>query len=211
MIKRFQNLSKYMPEILLGLVILTFGTACTTVEGTNAFADGNTFEREVMKETLRGIGLIDREKKEVETNQRPKLVVPKNTAQLPLPGQVGVADLPQDSDRVDYDRTTLSEAQIQRLTRARVVEDTTFPKGRPLTAREYRILSERMADYLERRKQARTVRRELYQPPEEYLVTGSGQSGDENKDLICLTTEDELVSIDDPKCPSDIRAALNQN
>ena len=37
--------------------------ACTTVEGTNAFKDGETFEREVLTSTAQGIGLLPREKK----------------------------------------------------------------------------------------------------------------------------------------------------
>ncbi len=48
---------------LLGATLLGLA-ACTTVEGTNAFKDGNTFEREVMSETLRGLGVLEREEKE---------------------------------------------------------------------------------------------------------------------------------------------------
>ncbi len=47
----------------LAIVLLTgVGlSACTTTEGTNAFTDFGTFEREVMTSTAQGIGLVPQE------------------------------------------------------------------------------------------------------------------------------------------------------
>ena len=45
-------------------------SACTTTEGTNAFTDIATFEREVMTSTARGVGLIPKEEKPDPTNPR---------------------------------------------------------------------------------------------------------------------------------------------
>ena len=50
----------------LGLILGLGLSACTTVEGTNALTDVGTFEREVMSETLRGVGMIDKEQKSEE-------------------------------------------------------------------------------------------------------------------------------------------------
>ena len=45
-------------------------SACTTTEGTNAFTDIGTFEREVMTSTAQGIGLVPKEEKPDPTNPR---------------------------------------------------------------------------------------------------------------------------------------------
>jgi hypothetical protein len=60
-------------------------SACTTTEGTNAMTDFGTFEREVMTETLVGLGGMPREMKEEPKTPRAPLVLPKDTKSLPAP------------------------------------------------------------------------------------------------------------------------------
>ena len=41
------------------MLLVSLGlSACTTTEGTNAFSDFGTFEREVMTSTAQGVGLV---------------------------------------------------------------------------------------------------------------------------------------------------------
>ena len=62
-------------------------SACTTVEGTNALVDPLTFEREVMRSTLQGVGLVPGEEKDPLTGERTPLVVPgPGTVAPPPPG-----------------------------------------------------------------------------------------------------------------------------
>ncbi len=178
-------------------VVLSFVSACTTVEGTNAFVDAETFEREVMSETLRGLGVIERENKpEIET-PRAQLVLPNQTASLPTPTEGNLSALPEDSDTVQIDMTNISEEDLRRLRNARVVDLRTF-SGRPLTEAETRQLTARMAG----ERLSHNGRRPLYLPPDRYFTTVN------NVDLICLAPNGDLVPLDDPACPPEIRAAL---
>ncbi len=180
----------------LGLM-LSFISACTTVEGTNAFVDAETFEREVMSETLRGLGVLEREEKPEISSPRARLVMPNQNASLPPPTESNMSALPEDSDTVQIDMTNLTEEDLRRLRNARVV-DLRSISGRPLTEDETRQLTARMAG-------ARVVRdgpRPLYLPPERYFTTVN------SVDLVCLAPNGDLVPLDDPACPPEIRAAL---
>ena len=180
--------------LLLGLAV----SACTTTEGTNALTDVGTFEREVMSETLRGMGAIDREEKEETAQRRGPLVLPKGGTALPAPQDATkVADvLPVDSDRVQIDTTNLTEEDLKRLRNARVVDLRTLD-GRPLTEEEARKLTARMTA-----ARLKSGPRPLYMPPEQYFTTVKGQ------DLVCLAASGELVPLSDKACPPEIRKAL---
>ena len=186
----------------LGLVLTLALGACTTVEGTNALTDFGTFEREVMTTTARGVGLLPGETpKEDITNARAPLVLPAAGQALPAPSpEAAVAQLPTDSDSVQIDTTNLTQADIQRLRNAKVV-DLNSVAGRPLTEQETRALMARMqahnADVT-----AVSGKRPLYMPPAEYFT----RVGD--ADLVCATPGGELVSINDPKCPEEVRKAI---
>ncbi len=183
-----------------GLVAMAGLGACTTVEGTNALTDVATFEREVATETLKGLGVVPREgKKPIETPRAP-LALPKDDSQLPPPQESRVAQLPEDSDKVQIDASNLSEEDLQRLRNARVMDVRTM-SGRPLTDKESRQLRARMQQArLEER--AGQTERPLYLPPDEYFTTVNGQ------DTVCLADNGDLVPLDDPACPPAIRAAL---
>ena len=185
----------------LSLVLVLALGACTTVEGTNAMTDVGTFEREVMNTTAAGLGLIPGEKpKEDLTQARAPLVLPASGQALPPPTQVAAAtQLPVNSDTVQIDTTNLTEADIQRLRNAKVV-DLRSLAGRPLTEAEARQLTARM----QAANMSVTVngKRPLYLPPEEYFT----RVGD--AELVCAVGNGEVVSINDPKCPDAVRRAL---
>jgi hypothetical protein len=184
----------------LSLLLTMALAACTTVEGTNALVDPATFEREVMSETLRGVGMLDREQKPEVEERRGNLALPKQTAVLPPPTTTrAVAQLPADSDSVQIDTTNLSEADLQRLRNARVVDLRTL-SGRPLTETETKQMTARMnASNMGSLGQ---TKRPLYLPPDEYFTTVGGT------DLVCSTAQGDLVKIDDKRCPDRIRKAL---
>jgi len=172
-------------------------SACTTTEGTNAFTDFATFEREVMTSTAQGVGLVPKEEKPDPTNPRGPLVLPKKGTALPAPTEdTAIAMLPVDSSTVKVDTTGLTEADLQRAKRTRVVSLST-PDGRPLTQAELQALTARMKEYRISKD------RSIYTPPEQYFsVTASQQ------DLVCLAADGALVSVNDPACPPAIRQAL---
>ena len=182
----------------IGLVVGLGLSACTTVEGTNALTDPVTFEREVMSETLRGVGMIDKETKPEETNRRGPLVLPKSGAPLPAPQDADTtADLlPADSDKVTVDTSTLSPEDLLRIKNARVV-DVNSSSGRPLTQAEIQKLTAKMKQPVLNKGP-----RPLYFPPEEYFTTVKGQ------DTVCLAPNGELVPLDDKSCPPSVRKAL---
>ena len=185
----------------IGLIALALATlsACTTTEGTNAMSDFGTFEREVMTETLVGLGGMPREQKEEPTSPRAPLVLPKDTKSLPTPtNETAVAQLPEDSDKVQIDASGLSEADISRLRNAKVVDLRTL-SGRPLTDKEAQILTARMTA-----AQLKPSARPLYLPPDEYFTTVAGT------DMVCATKSGELVPLDHKDCPKEIRDALKK-
>jgi hypothetical protein len=187
----------------LALLLALALAACTTVEGTNALTDPGTFEREVMSSTARGLGLIPGEEpKEELTQARAPLVLPQSGQSLPTPTtQTASAQLPTDSDTAQIDASNLTEADLQRLRNARVV-DLRSVAGRPLTDAEARALQARMsAANIDVRV---NTKRPLYMPPDEYFT----RVGD--ADLICSAPGGDLVSLNDPKCPEEVRKAIRR-
>lgn len=189
-------------SVLLGASLLGLA-ACTTVEGTNAFKDGNTFEREVMTETLRGLGVMDREEKEQISAPRAPLVLPKDTKFLPIPTETSSASLPEDSDKVRLDESQLTEAEIKLIRGARVA-DLSDAQGRAFTPKEAQEVARRFREQrLAYQKALKSGdKRPLYLPPEKYFTKVGGQ------DLICLAENGDLVPLDSPLCPPEIREAL---
>ncbi|MCF4097772.1 hypothetical protein [Maritalea mediterranea] len=196
-IAKWTGIGTLVSASLLGL------SACTTVEGTNAFKDGNTFEREVMSETLRGLGILEREEKEDISAPRAPLVLPKDTKFLPIPTKTAAAALPKDSDEVLLDETRLTENEIRLIRGARVV-DLNDATGRAFTPKEAKEVARRFREQRIAYQQALRDggRRPLYLPPEKYFTKVGGQ------DLICLAENGDLVPLDSPLCPPEIREAL---
>jgi hypothetical protein len=182
-----------------GLILSAGLSACTTTEGTNAFSDVGTFEREVAIDTMQGMGMMDREKKDENIQPRGPLVLPKD-ASLPPPvdEKTNTAEtlLPTDTNNAQIDTKGLTQEDLNRLRNARVVDLRTM-NGRPLTDVEVKQLTGRFA-------QARLKggARPLYLPPEEYFTTVKGQ------DMVCLAANGELVPLSDKSCPPEIRKAL---
>ncbi|MCZ4271435.1 hypothetical protein [Maritalea porphyrae] len=207
------SFSSFKRSALRAIQFATLGAAvfavaaCTTVEGTNAFKDGETFEREVLTATAQGIGLIEKEKKEDVKSERAPLVLPKDAAVLPIPTKsTQTASLPEDSDKVLLDKSKLTENEIRLLRGARVV-DLGAVKGRPFTPEEMAEVARRFREQREAYAKALQsgTNRPLYLPPERYFTKVGGQ------DLICLADNGDLVPLDSPLCPEDIRAALQGN
>jgi hypothetical protein len=172
-------------------------SACTTTEGTNAFTDIGTFEREVMTSTAVGLGLVPREEKPDPTNARGPLVLPKAGQALPAPTEnTTVAMLPEDSSTVQIDRTGLTDEDLARARRTKVVTLST-PDGRPLTQAELQALTARMKEFRVSKQ------RSIYTPPEQYFSVSAT-----TEDLVCLAANGDLVSVNDPACPPEIRKAL---
>jgi hypothetical protein len=183
----------------LAAILLIAGglVACTTTEGTNAFTDVATFEREVMTSTAQGLGLVPQDVKPDPTNPRGPLVLPKSGQALPAPKEdTAVAMLPEDSSTVKVDTSGLSEADLARAKRTKVVTLST-PDGRPLTQAEIKALTARMKEYRISKE------RSIYTPPEQYFSVNANQ-----QDLVCLAANGDLVSVNDPACPPEIRKAL---
>ena len=183
--------------LTVGLVLGLGLSACTTTEGTNALSDVGTFEREVLTETMKGMGMLEREEKPEVVERRGPLVLPKSAA-LPAPqADSKTAELlPEDSSRVQIDTSNISEADLKRLRNARVVDLRTL-NGRPLTEVETKQLTARMTA-----AKLKGGPRPLYLPPEEYYTTVKGQ------DLVCLAANGELVPLTDKSCPPEVRKAL---
>lgn len=173
-------------------------SACTTIEGTNALVDPITFEREVANPTLAGLGVIPKsESKETIKVQRAPLVLPKDLSRLPQPKKIDTAVLPEDSDTVTFDTAGLSDEEIKRLRRVRVF-DPRSTSGRPLTAEETTQLKSKFKDVILQQKT-----RALHIPSDAYFNTVNGQ------DAICLAPNGDLVPLDDPSCPAEIRDILS--
>jgi hypothetical protein len=134
------------------------------------------------------------------TAARAPLVLPRSGNNLPAPStQVAAAQLPADSNTVQIDTSNLSEADIQRLRNAKVV-DLRSLSGRPLTPEEARALTARMS--AAGMQVTGTTSRPLYLPPDEYFTrVGSA-------DLVCRSPAGELVPLSDARCPEEVRKAL---
>jgi hypothetical protein len=179
------------------LLVATGLSACTTTEGTNAFTSAQTFETEVMDSTAQGLGLIPKPVKPDPTNPRGPLVIPKSTSVLPPPEQDTVtAQLPVDNKQPQIDTNGMSNADVERLRHVRVV-DVNTPDGRPLTAAELQKMTARMKAF------TLSSKRSIFTPPEQYFSLTAGQ-----QDLVCLAKNGDLVPVNDPSCPLEIRNAL---
>lgn len=178
------------------LLVSTGLSACTTTEGTNAFTDFGTFEREVMTPTAQGIGLVPKDVKPDPTNPRGPLVLPKDNSLPPPEKETAVAALPEDSAQPKIDTTGMTQDDINRAKLVRIV-DLNTPDGRPLTQAEFQKLTSRMKAYQVNQK------RSIFVPPEEYFTVSGGQ-----QNLICLAKNGDLVAVNDPNCPIELRNAL---
>ncbi|MBK1794584.1 hypothetical protein JHL21_08705 [Devosia sp. WQ 349] len=190
--------------VAFGLVAALALSACTTMEGTNALSDFGTFERDVLNQTARGVGLIPGDApKDDLTNARAPLALPRSGGALPAPQQAtAVAQLPKDSNTVRIDTSNMSQDDITRLRNARVVDMRTL-SGRALTEEEARQLTARM----KQNNMAVTAsnNRPLYLPPAEYFTrVGDAQ-------LVCRTPAGEIVSLRDSRCPGDVRRAIERS
>lgn len=180
----------------VGLVLALGLSACTTVEGTNALSDIATFEREVAIESMQGMGMLEREQKDENLTPRGPLVMPKSASLPPPQTSTKSAALPEDSSKVSFNTAGLSEAEIKRLRNARVVDGYT-PGGRPLTQAELAQLTAKFNGTVEVKE------RPLYLPPAEYFYTTV-----QGQDTVCLAKSGQLVPLNDPACPPEIRKAL---
>ncbi len=196
-----RGLAGFLKVVFIGSALIAL-SACVTSEGTNALVDFATFEREVATETLKGVGIIDRESKETIKTPRAPLALPRDTANLPQPKSASADLLPVDSDKVQIDASGLTQEDIIRLRDARVVDLRTL-SGRPLTEAESNKLIARMK--AARVEMSQNVERPLYLPADEYFTV----VGDVN--LICLAENGDLVPLEDPRCPPAIRKALLAN
>ncbi len=172
--------------------------ACTTTEGTNAFTSAQTFENEVLDPAAAGIGLIPGPPPKPDpTNPRGPLVLPKDTSVLPPPTtDTTTAMLPADNGKPKVDTTGLSAADVDRLKHVRVV-DLDTPDGRPLTAAELKQIIGKMKAF------TLSHTHSLFTPPEQYFSLDNN-----HQDLVCLAKNGDLVSVNDPACPVEIRNAL---
>ncbi len=194
------ELSARRSAAFAAILLFAAGLAgCTTTEGTNAFSDAGTFEREVMDTTAAGIGLIPGPPAKPDpTNPRGPLVLPKSTAVLPPPTTDAAADaqLPVDAAQPKVDTAGLNQAEIERLRHVRVV-DVNTPDGRPLTAAELQKMTARMKGYTLNQNKS------IFTPPAEYFQVGAS-----TQDLVCLSKDGDLVAVNDPACPAELRNAL---
>ena len=196
----FESTNKTMALIRIaffGLAAAVSLSACTTVEGTTAMVDPLTFEREVMRTTLQGVGIVPQEEKPMVSGERSPLVLPASGSTPPPPSQ-SAAVIPQDSDSVVLDTSNLTTADLEALRSGRVVSSSAM-SGRPLTEAEARQLAARMAAY---RNAQGMNERNIYLPPQDYFQSVNGQS------LMCQTADGALVTIGDSRCPADVRASL---
>jgi hypothetical protein len=172
--------------------------ACTTIEGTNALSDVGTFEREVGKETLKGLGIIPRESKEPIETPRSLLVLPKEGVEISPPAESpDYAMLPEDADKPKIDSTGLSEEELKRI-RKIIVFDGRADSGRKLTNAEIAQLTRNIE--AGRLRLVLNAEAPLWVPDDRYFTTGVG-----GQDAVCLTADGDLVPLDDPACPPEIR------
>ncbi|MBU1176129.1 MAG: hypothetical protein KKH72_12060 [Alphaproteobacteria bacterium] len=175
--------------------------ACTTIEGTNALVDIGTFEREVGRETLKGLGVIDRETKAPIESPRGLLALPKSGAAVSPPGEApDYSALPEDSDTPKIDSTGLTDADLVRI-RKIIVFDGRADSGRKLTNAEIAQLTRNIESG--RLRLITDAEAPLWVPDESYFTTKVG-----GQEAICLAPNGDLVSIDDPACPPEIRQQL---
>lgn len=177
-------------------------SACTTIEGTNALVDAGTFEREVGKETLKGLGMIPSETKAPIKTPRSLLALPKKGVAVQAPTEdMETAMIPTDSDKAKIDTSGLSDEQLRRI-RSIIVFDGLAQSGRQLTDAEIAQVTKNV--------EAGRLRIDrgdppLWVPDQSYFESGLGP-----QDAVCLAKNGDLVSLDDPACPPEIRAQLSK-
>lgn len=178
-------------------------SACTTIEGTNALSDVGTFEREVGQETLKGLGMVPREAKEPIKTPRGMLALPKEGLAVPPPSEdLEAAMIPTDSDAAKIDTSGLTDDQIRRI-RSIIVFDGLSKSGRKLTNAEIAQVTKNIEAGRLRIDRADAP---LWVPDQSYFTTSvNGQ------DAVCLAANGDLVSLDDPACPPEIRAQLQKS
>jgi hypothetical protein len=190
------------PALALAVLLAASAlAACTTAEGTNALVDPATFEREVMISTLQGVDLIPKDEKKPITTPRAPLVLPKQVAQLPPPSKPDTAAIPTDSDNPQINTAGLTDADLQRLRNARVV-DLHSVAGRPLTDVERKQLTARMQ--AANMKVSENQDRPLILPPESYFA------GYDGGNTVCRANDGTLVALNDKRCPAKIRDAMRK-
>jgi len=186
-------------RVAIGIVLAAALAACTTVEGTNALTDVGTFEREVMTSTAQGLGIVPKGSEKQDPQARAPLALPRDMAALPAPVQGSTAQLPQNRDEPEINVAGLSEADLQRLRNARVVDLRSY-SGRPLTEEEARALTARMTSA--GMNVSASGERPLYLPPDEYFTAVGGRN------MVCQASNGQLVPLNDPRCPEEIRRAI---
>ncbi len=199
---------KYSGKRLFGLagaitLLAVSLSACTTIEGTNALSDVGTFEREVGQETLKGLGVIPRETKQPIKTPRGLLALPKEGVAVPPPSEEsGIAMIPTDHDRAKLDTTGLSDEEVSRI-RSIIVFDGIADSGRKLTNAEIAQITSNIEAGKLRINNASAP---LWVPDQSYfsVSTVGGQ------DAVCLAANGDLVPLEDPACPPEIRQKLQQ-
>lgn len=177
-------------------------SACTTIEGTNALTDVGTFEREVGQETLKGLGMIPRENKAPIKTPRGFLALPKDGAAIPPPTQeTDLAMIPTDRDKAKIDTTGLSAEDLQRI-RSIVVFDGLAQSGRKLTDAEIAQVTKNVQAGRLRISRSSPP---LWVPDQSYFTTSvNGQ------EAVCLAKNGDLVSLNDPACPPEVKAQMQK-
>ncbi len=183
-------------------ILATALAACTTIEGTNALVDPGTFEREVGQETLKGLGVIPRETKAPIKTPRGLLALPKEGVPVAPPSEeVDVAMIPTDHDKAKIDTTGLSEADLARI-RSIIVFDGHAVSGRKLTDAEIAQVTAKVQSGKLRIDKGDAP---LWVPDQSYFTMSvNGQ------DAVCLAANGDLVPINDPACPAEIRDRLSK-
>jgi hypothetical protein len=185
---------------LVALLTLPALAACTTAEGTNALVSPSTFEHEVMDPTLQGLDIIPPDAAKPDPRPRGPLVLPKSTAQLPTPTVAAPLSLPADSASPQMSTAGLSQADINNLKNAKVI-DLQSANGRPLTDAERKQLAARLAA-ANVKVAAVNGNRPLTLPPVSYFTQFHGTTA------VCKAQDGSLVSLTDSRCPQKIRDAL---
>jgi hypothetical protein len=176
--------------------------ACTTIEGTNALSDFGTFEREVGQETLKGLGVIPQETKAPIKTPRGKLALPKEGVEVAPPSEeTETAMIPTDQDKAKIDTAGLSDEDIKRI-RSIVVFDGMASSGRKLTDAEIAQITQNVQAGRLRIQQGEAP---LWVPDQSYFTTQVG-----GQEAVCLAANGDLVSINDPACPPEIRKQLQK-
>ena len=164
-----------------------------------------TFEREVMTSTLQGLDLVPQGRpRSPTTRPRGPLVMPKADGAAAAADQAttDTAMLPADSNNPQIDTAGLSEADIDSACATPASSTSARSSGRPLTDAERKQLTARMQ--AANMQVSADGNRPLTLPPVYYFTDYKGKA----RGLPGRGRH--LVSVNDPKCPDEIRKALRQ-